>query len=250
MGLRRAVYRVIRWVVKVLYPRTEVFGTEHLPEGACIVVGNHAQMNGPIASELYFPGKRAIWCAGQMMELREVPAYAFEDFWSDKPRWCRWFYRLLAYCIAPLSVCIFNSAHTIPVYRDSRSLTTFRRSVQALEEGTRVIIFPERAEPHNRIVCEFQERFVDTARLYCRRTGGPVSFVPMYVAPRLKAMYLGEPIPFDPAAPIEDERRRICEALMASITELAEALPRHTVVPYQNVPKKQYPVNLPPRGEP
>ena len=30
-----------------------------------------------------------------------------------------------------------------------------------------------------------------------------------------------------------------------TITEIAEALPEHTVVPYRNIPKKYYPSNIP-----
>ena len=67
----------------------------------------------------------------------------------------------------------------------------------------------------------------------------------MYLAPQLRTAVLGEPVWFDPDAPIAAERARICEALAASITQLAEALPEHTVVPYRNIPRRQYPKNHP-----
>lgn len=238
-------YRIIRWFVKLFYPRITVEGEHHLPHGPCLMVGNHAQMNGPIISELYIPGEHATWCAGEMMALKEVPAYAYQDFWSGKPRFVRWFYRLLSYLIAPLSVCVFNQARTIPVYRDSRILTTFRQTVNALSEGKSVVIFPEGPEPYSHIVNRFQDGFPDVARLYYRRTGKAVSFVPTYVAPGLKKVYLGAPIPFDPTAPKEQERERICRLVMDAITEMASALPPHTVVPYSNIPRKDYPTNLP-----
>ena len=46
-------------------------------------------------------------------------------------------------------------------------------------------------------------------------------------------------------APIGEERRRICAYLTEEITAMACSLPLHTVVPYQNVSKKEYPKNLP-----
>jgi len=237
------VYRAIKWLIWLFYPRTRIEGTEHLPEGPAIVVSNHAQMNGPIVAELYFPGDHWIWCAGQMMRLREVPGYAFTDFWSFKPRAVQPFYRLLAHLIAPLSVLLFNNAHTIAVDHDARIMTTFRETVRRLSDGGRVIIFPERNEKHNHIVYAFQDGFVDAARLFCRRTGRPLPFVPMYVAPRLKRTVLGEPVWFDPEAPIAQERQRICAAMADAITQLAEALPEHTVVPYRNIPRRDYPKN-------
>jgi len=237
------LYRFIRFWVRVIYPKTRVEGAENLPEGPAVIVGNHAKMNAPIACELYFPGKHRTWTAGEMMHLKDVPAYAFRDFWSYKPSYIRWFYKGLSYVIAPVSVCIFNNADCIGVYHDSRIMRTFRASVKALHEGTRVIILPEHDEPHNNIVCEFSEKFVDVARMYYRRYKEPVSFVPMYTAPELKKIYMGKPVIFDPLAPIEEERSRICTAMMDGITGIARSLPEHTVVPYPNIPRRDYPSN-------
>ena len=99
--------------------------------------------------------------------------------------------------------------------------------------------------PHNHIVCQFQDKFIDVAKLYYKRTKKEVAFVPMYLAPNLKKMYFGEPIRFCPDNPIEEERKRICDYLMQQITEIAVSLPEHTVVPYNNIPKKAYPSNIP-----
>ena len=41
----------------------------------------------------------------------------------------------------------------------------------------------------------------------------------------------------------EEERKRISQAMMDGITELARALPEHIVVPYPNMPKRCYPSN-------
>ena len=85
------IYLATKGLVRLFYPKIEVVGAENLPDSPCLVVGNHTQMNGPIACELYFPGNRYTWCAGQMMHLKEVPAYAYQDFWSHKPKATRCF---------------------------------------------------------------------------------------------------------------------------------------------------------------
>ena len=236
-------YRVIRWFVKLFYPKIKVEGTENLPDNPCLVVANHSQMNGPIACELYFPGKRYTWCAGQMMQLKEVPGYDFADFWSEKPRYIRWFYKILSYVIAPVSMCVFRNAHTIGVYRDARIISTFKNTVKRLSEGANVVIFPEHNVPYNHILCDFQDRFIDIAKLYYKKTGHELQFVPMYIAPDLKTMYIGNPVSFCSEQPMEQERARICEYLKEEITKIAVSLPSHRVVPYRNVPKKQYPRN-------
>lgn len=238
-------FRIIRWMIDVCYPKVTLEGLEHIPTEPCLLVGNHCQMNGPIIAELRIPGKLAIWCAGAMMELKEVPAYAYADFWCHKPKWSRWFYKLLSYLIAPLSVCIFNHARTIPVYRDGRVMTTFRRTVQRLEEGDNVVLFPECPEDYNGIIQQFQEGFADIARLYHKRTGRELQMVPMYIAPKLKKVCFGQPIRYCAANSKEEERIRLRQALMETVTSLAVALPPHTVVPYNNISKRLYPTNVP-----
>lgn len=248
-GFSYICYRIIRYLVWVFYPKITVEGLENLPDESCIIVGNHTQMNGPICGELHFPGKRKIWCAHEMMYLKEVSAYAFQDFWSGKPKYIRWFYKVLSYIIAPVSSCVFNHANTIPVFRDNRLLTTFKQTVTALDSGHNIIIFPECYEPHNHIVYQFQDRFIDVAKLYYKRTGRAVCFVPLYIAPKLKKMYLGKPIRFCPEEPIEQQREKICHYLMDAITQIAVGLPRHTVVSYPNLPRKDYPLNIPKEAE-
>lgn len=242
--LSAACYRAVKGLIRAFYPRMELLGQEKLPDEPCIIVSNHAQMNGPITCELYFPGKRYTWCAAQMMHIKEVPGYAFEDFWSFKPRCVHWFYRLLSYIIAPLSALIFNNANTIAVRRDMRIMSTFRETVTRLGEGANVVIFPEENRRHNNIVYAFQSGFVTVAHMYYRKTGRQLSFVPMYIAPKLKKMVLGDPVSIRPDAPIEQEKERICTAMMDQITALARALPRHTVIPYRNIPRRYYPCNL------
>lgn len=229
--------------MRLVYQKTEIIGLENLPDEPCVIVGNHSQIHGPIACELYLPENYYTWCASQMMKLKEVPAYAYKDFWSGKPKPLRPLFKLISYIIAPLCVLLFNNARTIAVYKDNRVLKTFKESITKLENKNNIVIFPEYDKIYNNIIYDFQEGFVDLAKLYYKRTGKELSFVPLYLAPKLKRMHLGKPIKFSTDKPIEEERRRICDYLMSEITDIARSLPEHTVIPYRNIPKKQYPKN-------
>ncbi|MDD6478878.1 MAG: hypothetical protein PUF48_03560 [Oscillospiraceae bacterium] len=239
----RFCFIIIRALIKFFYPTPTLYKTENIPSEPCIIVGNHTQMNGPICAEIFLDVKRKIWCASQMMYLKEVPSYAYKDFWSGKPKAIRWFYKILSFIIAPLSVCIFNNANTIPVFRDNRVIKTFKQTVEALKAGDNVVIFPECYEAHNHIINNFQDRFIDVAKLYYKRTGKAVKFVPMYIAPTIKSIYFGKPVEFDYENSSEEERRRIADYLMDEITDIAVNLPLHKVVPYENTPSRKYRYN-------
>lgn len=240
-----AAYKAVEALVKAFYRRPELVGTENIPDEACIFVGNHTQMNGPIIGELYLPGRSYVWCAHEMMVREEVAEYAFTDFWSFKPKYTHAFYRLLSRLIVPLSVCVFNNAHTIAVYHDARTISTFRESIQKMLDGCNIVIFPEYNRRYNNILYDFQDKFIDTARFYFKKTGIAPQFVPMYIAPRLNKLCFAKPIRFDPNAPIKQERERIKRAIMDEITALAASLPEHTVVPYRNIGARNYPKNIP-----
>lgn len=237
------IFKGVKKILKFFYPKMEIVGLENITEEPVVFVGNHTQLHGPITSELYFPEKRFIWCAGQMMNLKEVPAYAYQDFWSQKPKYIRWFFKIASYIIAPLSVFIFNNAATIAVYRDARIIDTFKNTIEKLKEGANIIIFPEHDVKYNNIIYDFQDKFIHIAKMYHKQTGKDLSFMPTYFAPNLKKVYVGKPICYCASNPAEEERRRVCDYLMEEITQMARKLPKHIVVPYRNIPKKYYPYN-------
>lgn len=243
MGKKRTrTFLFIEGCCRFFYHKMDLVGTEHIPPGGAVLVGNHAQVHGPAALELYAPPPAYIWCAGEMMHRETIPAYAYEDFWGSKKHF-KWFYKLLSHLIVPLALCLLNNADTIGIYRDLRLRNTFRETVQRLEEGANIVIFPEHNVKYNHIVYDFQDRFIDVARHYHRKTGKELAFVPMYTCPALRKIVFGPPVYFRSGAPMKEERERIRLALMEGVTEIAVALPEHTVIPYKNIGRKNYPKN-------
>lgn len=239
------MYKIYKWILIKIFGTPTIDGMENLPKEPSIIVANHVQMAGPIYCELFFPIDKYIWSASEMMHLKQVPAYAFEDFWSRKPKYTKLWFKPLSYIIAPTSVCIFNNAHTIGVYHDEKILFTFKNTVKRLSEGYNIVIFPEYGKEYNNILYDFRDKFIDVARLYHKKTGKELKFVPMYIAPTLKKMTIGKPIQFNASENIDTERSRIKNYLMKEITDVAVNMPEHTVIPYWNIGKKNYPKNKP-----
>ena len=237
---KKFFFKIIRGTIKIFYRKRKFIGVENIPSSPCFFVGNHAQLHGPLASEIFFPRKKAIWCIGQMMKIKEVPGYAYQDFWSYKPKYIRWFFKIVSYIIAPISAYVFTNADTIGVYKDARIITTFKETVKRLEQGCDIIIFPENEEEFNNIVNEFQDKFVDAARLYARKNNKSISFVPMYNAAKIKTIVFGKPIEFDVNMNMDEQRVKIVNYLKEEITRIALELPPHKVVPYLNVGSKNY----------
>lgn len=228
------IYKFLRLWVNIFYKKREFIGLENLEDEPSLIIGNHAQIHGPLIAETQFPKKRKTWCIGNVLTTKEFIEHAKIDFWGQKPKCIRWFFYILAYIIAPIGANVFNSADIIGVYKDSRLTNTFKDTIRNLQDGYNIIIFPEYTKPYNNIINEFQDKFIDVAKLYYKRTGKCISFVPMYNAVRLKKVLLGKPIKFDPNRTIEEMRKIICDYLKDEITNLALSLPSHEVVAYTN----------------
>ena len=64
------LYRIIVFLVRLFSPKFRLLGTGNIPDEPCILVGNHSQMYGPIACEIYPPVRRCTWCAREMMHRK------------------------------------------------------------------------------------------------------------------------------------------------------------------------------------
>lgn len=234
------IYKITVLLVKVFYKKRKFIGVENILEDSCLIIGNHAQLHGPLACELFFPSNKRIWCIGEMMNIKEVPSYSYKDFWMYKPKFTKWFYKLISYIIAIPASYYLSNADTIAVYKDVRLLKTFKDTIKELETGNNIIIFPECHDEFNEIVNEFQDKFVDVARLYYKKTGKEISFVPMYNAAKIKTIVFGKPIKYDHTIDMEVQRKIVCDYLKNEITVLAKNLPVHKVIPFNNIKKKYY----------
>lgn len=241
---KKPLFRLLVSVVRIFYKKRKFVNSESLSEEVSIYVSNHAQLHGPLAYQLLFPKSKKIWCIGEVMKLKTAPKYMFEEFWSNKPKSVRWIYKIFSYVFSPFASYIFSNADTIAVYKDNRSFSTFKNSIKALKEGNNVIIFPERHETYNNIVNEFDQNFVYLAKMYYKLTKQEINFVPMYNAHKLKTIVFGKPFKYDSSKSVEEQKESICSCLKEEITSLARSLPCHTVVPYENMRKKDYPKSI------
>lgn len=237
------LYKFVKIFVRMFVRKSEFFGVENLPNEPALIIGNHSQLHGPFACELFFPTYKYIWCRGEMMHIRQVPKYAMENFFFDKPKGTKWFYKIISCLIAPLIGYIMSRSDTIAVYRDSRLINTFRDTIKTLDDGAHIVIYPECDDHYNEIVNDFNRKFVDVAKMYYNKTKIELQFVPMYIAVELKKVVFGKPIKYDHTITIEEQREIICNYIKNQITKLAKELPAHRVVPFLMTDKKNYPMS-------
>ena len=184
------------------------------PENPLVFIGNHAEIYGPIASALCFPVPVRFWVVSKMMyNKQDVRAYLYENTFSKKTYLPVFVRKLLAWYLGWLSVNVMNALRAIPVYRDSpmKLRQTIRESVDALEHGENLMIFPE--HPDGKYVKggigELSPGFVMLAEAWWKKSGKKLRIMPVFANREKRTFTFGEEIRYEPENGYAAEQDRI-----------------------------------------
>ena len=197
------------------------------PDNPVVFLGNHAEIYGPIASALCFPVPVRFWVISKMMfKKKDVRAYLYENTFSKKTYLPIFVRKLLAWYLGWLSVNVMNALRAIAVYRDSpmKLRQTLRESVEALEQGENLMIFPE--HPEGKYVkggiSELSPGFVMLAEAWWKKTGKKMRMMPVFANREKRTFTFGEEIVYEPENGYAAEQERILEEAYLQLTELSE----------------------------
>ena len=197
------------------------------PDNPVVFLGNHAEIYGPIASALCFPVQVRFWVISKMMfKKKDVRAYLYENTFSKKTYLPVFVRKLLAWYLGWLSVNVMNALRAIAVYRDSpmKLRQTLRESVEALEQGENLMIFPE--HPEGKYVkggiSELSPGFVMLAEAWWKKSGKKMRMMPVFANREKRTFTFGEEIVYEPENGYAAEQERILEAAYQQLTALSE----------------------------
>lgn len=208
-------FRIIAWVVRRILPLREVQPLSSLAEQPCIILCRHRNMRGPfytisrwggryLRPWIYYP-----FCFRKEFYQQMYGYTLTERLHFPKPlaMFASW---LLSIVVTPLMA----SLGAIPVYRnDSRIRETFRQSLDLLEQGCNIIIFPDVDYTNNGKVGDVYEGFFMLERMYHKKTGRHLPFVPVQLDTKQKSLRFGNPVSFTDAN-FNEERQRVLDAIL------------------------------------
>ncbi|MBQ8200940.1 MAG: hypothetical protein IJZ74_04150 [Clostridia bacterium] len=228
---------IIRALMAVIRPffRHELIGLENVKadeSNPIVFLCNHGDVYGPVAGMLFCPVPVRPWSISDITaDPLEVAQFSYKHTFSHV-RWLgplRWpVARLLGY----VSVWGLQSLECVPVYRNKprELMTTFRKSVEAMQAGDNLLIFPENpdADPDDRGYehgkpGELFRGFPMLAQIYYSRTGKRCRFLPMLAHKGMRTITFGTEIIYDPEKAPIDERDRIVDEASAQIQAMYAA---------------------------
>ena len=222
---------VTKIVIGILRPfnRHKMVNLDHIQQDSdnpLVFLGNHAEIYGPIASALCFPVPVRFWVISHMMgRSGDVRTYLYENTFSKKTFLPVFIRRLLARLMGWLSVNIMCGLNAIPVYRDSpmKLRMTLRKSVEALENGDNLMIFPEHPDGKyvKGSVSELSPGFLMLAEAWWKRSGQKLRIMPVYANREKRTFTFGDEIRYEPENGYAAEQERILREARNQLLRMA-----------------------------
>ena len=194
--------------------------------GPLILVSNHEGSYGPLSLITSLPIELYPWVVSETPDARtaarRIQAEFLEAELHLRPPLSAW----LGRAIARIAAALMRDLNVIPVFQKSREVrATVERSVELLEQGKNILVFPE--DPGRRlndVLCHFCTGFLHLARIYYERTRRAVLFLPVAVNRKARTIGVGQPVPFDALAPFTAEKVRLKRELEHRVEELYRSL--------------------------
>jgi hypothetical protein len=144
VDIRKPWFRVVKKVMRKFIKPTEFIYLGEKIDEPTIILSNHVGTSAPLAWELYSNQPFRFWGASEMNSgLISLYKYQTRVFYHEKKHWNLHLARLFCLIASPLTNMFYKGINLISTYRDIKFKKTISESIQTLEDGKSVIIFPE-----------------------------------------------------------------------------------------------------------
>ncbi|MBQ7351281.1 MAG: hypothetical protein IJW59_00220 [Clostridia bacterium] len=220
---RKWWFRVLTTIMKIKYkePRYIYLGEKFC--GGGIILSNHEGTDAPMALEIYCDAPIRMWGAHEMNSgLVKMYKYQSRVYYHEKKHWNLGLARLFCLIASPLTNMFYSGFDLISTYRDGRLRKTITESVEALESGDNICIFPE--DSTNGYLPEL-EGFHAGFTLLCEACKRKDIDVPIYVAYYRKSdntYIIDKPIKYSELVERWNTREEIADRLRLRCNELGK----------------------------
>ena len=191
---RQPIFRVVGWFFGLFYKAKVEILTDNLPQKA-IVLANHSAKAGPMALELSYPHFNVKWGAHEMLgNYKSRYNYLRNVLYIQKLKKGKLVSTVKAAFEAIFSIWLYRGMKFIPTYSDARFRHSIRCSMDVLESGASVMIFPEDSTDgyFDELTSAFPG-FVMLWQHYFRKTGEDLPVIPVYYHKRSRKIVVGKP---------------------------------------------------------
>lgn len=219
---KQPVWRIMRRILKPFFNvKTVEFLGEKFPD-KCIIVSNHNNKKGPMVYEINLPVFHASWGAYQMLgNYRSRYNYLRNVLYIQKNGVNKFKATIKAGFEAIFSIFMYRGMKILPSYPDARLRKTLQYSMEVLDSGAAVSVYPEDSNRgYFDEMTHFFPGFVMLAEQYFKRTGEDVPVYPVYYGRKKKKIVVGNPLYVQELKKEGLDRSQIAERFKDEVNEL------------------------------
>ena len=109
-----------------------------------LILSNHEGTDAPMSLEIYLNKPIRMWGAHEMNSgLIKMYKYQSEVYYHEKKHWNIHLARLFCLIASPVTNVFYKGLNLISTYKDARFRRTIKESLEALNNGENIVIFPE-----------------------------------------------------------------------------------------------------------
>ncbi|MBQ1280862.1 MAG: hypothetical protein IIY16_01280, partial [Oscillospiraceae bacterium] len=141
---RKWWFKLLKKLMKGRYKRPEFIYLGKKFDKSAIILSNHEGTDAPLSLELYCDQPIRMWGAAEM-NSGLIPMYQYQTkvYYHEKKHWNLHLARAFCLLASPLTNIFYKGLNLISTYHDTRFRKTLRESIEALEAGESIVIFPE-----------------------------------------------------------------------------------------------------------
>ena len=141
---RKWWFKVLKKLMRGRYKQpTFVYLGKEFGAGS-LVLSNHEGTDSPMSLEIWHKAPTRMWGAHEMNSgLIKMYKYQTRVYYHEKKHWNLHLARLFCLIASPLTNLFYKGLNLISTYKDQRFIKTIKESLEAIQKGETVVIYPE-----------------------------------------------------------------------------------------------------------
>ena len=141
---RKWYFRFLKKIIKVRYKKPNFIFLGDMPQNSSLIISNHEGTDAPMSLEIYLNAPLRFWGAHEMNSgFVKMYKYQTRVYYHEKKHWNLHLARLFCLIATPLTYLFYSGLDLISTYKDGRAKNTMKQSLEALDKGQNIVVFPE-----------------------------------------------------------------------------------------------------------
>ena len=193
---KRPMYKALAGLLKLFTKKQTIVNYNEKIIEPCIFISNHSAANGPFKLNLRFPYAFSPWGINDMCKgYKSRWNYLVHTFYGQKLKYGKFRSRFIGTLFALISGYLYRNVGVIPTYTDASLLNTMKISMERLEGGNNVLIFPEDStDGYFEVLTKYYPGFAMLSKLYMKKTGIDLPVYPIHLNKKKRIITIGEPM--------------------------------------------------------